>query len=118
MTAPVQVGVFPIRNHYYEPLFDARALSKSFSRERDLPGIDWNVDEQLPVLEKFRFHHFWESRPPRGGSQAWLVGGLASFSCEQERRFAQDVFSNVPHPFVRENMVETSRGRAIDTCRD
>jgi hypothetical protein len=53
--ALLQVGVFPIRNHYYEPLFDTRYIDCKPSQDRILPGIDWNVEEQLQVLESFRF---------------------------------------------------------------
>ncbi|MCP8689157.1 class I SAM-dependent methyltransferase [Marinobacterium sedimentorum] len=47
-----KVGVFPIRNHYYEPQFDNRNPSRPFSDNRPLSGIDWNVDEQLVLLGK------------------------------------------------------------------
>lgn len=50
-----QVGVFPVRRHYYEPLFDTRGLKQPLSKERDLPGIRWNVDEQLALLDGFQF---------------------------------------------------------------
>lgn len=41
--ALVRLGVFPIRHHYYEPLFDPRDLSFSLERERSLPGVHWNL---------------------------------------------------------------------------
>jgi len=47
-------GVFPITNHYYEPLFDTEYLLKKLSGERDLPGIDLNIDEQLSLLKSFK----------------------------------------------------------------
>lgn len=50
----LQVGVFPIRNHYYEPLFDGRQLRHELSKKRNLPGIDWNVDAQLGILASFQ----------------------------------------------------------------
>lgn len=53
--ALMQVGVFPIHRHYYEPQFDFRGLKKPLSEERPLPGIDWNEDGQLALLEAFRF---------------------------------------------------------------
>lgn len=53
--ALMQVGVFPIRNHYYEPLFDARHLDKPLDQDRELPGIDWNVEGQLALLQAFHF---------------------------------------------------------------
>jgi hypothetical protein len=52
-SALLHVGVFPIRNHYYEPQFDMRDTKRPFSAERDLPGIDWNIHEQLEILEQF-----------------------------------------------------------------
>jgi len=47
------VGVFPIRNHYYEPLFDPKELQAPLSNERLLPGLDLNVQEQLDLLAEF-----------------------------------------------------------------
>jgi len=49
------VGVFPVRNHYYEPLFDSRRLSEAMTRERTLPGIDFRIAEQLELLEHLTF---------------------------------------------------------------
>ena len=61
--ALMQVGVFPIRNHYYEPLFDSRVLRHPLDQERDLPGIDWNVDEQLNLLKSFCFNEEFKDVP-------------------------------------------------------
>ncbi len=52
-----QVGVFPIRNHYYEPQFDFRERHKDFSLERSLPGIKLNIDTQLARLKKYVYSH-------------------------------------------------------------
>ena len=52
--ALLRVGVFPIRNQYYEPLFDTAGLRPG--REvRPLPGIDWNVEGQLALLKKLTY---------------------------------------------------------------
>lgn len=53
--ALINVGVFPIRDHYYEPQFDHRDPKLDFSTDRSLPGIDWNVAGQLETLERFTF---------------------------------------------------------------
>lgn len=53
--ALMKVGVFPIRNHYYEPQFDHRTPSPDFSEDRNLQGIDWNIQGQLNMLESFTF---------------------------------------------------------------
>lgn len=51
----MKIGVFPIRNHYYEPQFDNRKTIKPLSQDRTLPGIDWNTTEQLNILSEFLF---------------------------------------------------------------
>lgn len=53
--ALLQVGVFPIRNHYYEPQFDYQTSAPDFSQDRNLLGINWNISGQLEMLEKFSF---------------------------------------------------------------
>ncbi|MFT5477703.1 MAG: hypothetical protein ACI8Y8_003056, partial [Planctomycetota bacterium] len=45
------VGVLPIRNHYYEPQFDMRAVSRDFDQQRPLPGVEWNPEEQVAFCE-------------------------------------------------------------------
>lgn len=51
----MNIGVFPIRNHYYEPVFDFRNVNGSTRSIRNLPGINWNIEEQLDVLKAFSF---------------------------------------------------------------
>ncbi len=53
--ALLNVGVFPIRNHYYEPQFDFRSVSSDFKQDRNLQGINWNVSGQLDMLDRFNF---------------------------------------------------------------
>lgn len=50
-----RIGIFPIRNHYYEPLFDDRHLSKPLDEPRVLPGIDFNIAKQLKLLGEMRY---------------------------------------------------------------
>jgi len=52
----LRVGVFPIWDHYYEPLFSPKDLHFPLDEDRNLPGIDWNVKEQLSLLQKFDFN--------------------------------------------------------------
>lgn len=53
--ALINVGVFPIRNHYYEPQFDNRNPDPDFFEDRNLQGINWNVSGQLEMLKKLSF---------------------------------------------------------------
>ncbi|SHH57664.1 Methyltransferase domain-containing protein [Chryseolinea serpens] len=52
----VSVGIMPIRDHYYEPLFNKKHLIKPLSDDRTLPGIAWNVEEQLSILNSFHYN--------------------------------------------------------------
>lgn len=61
--ALMRVGVFPINNSYYEPLFDARDLPRPMDEERALPGIDWNTAEQLALLDSFDYADELRSLP-------------------------------------------------------
>lgn len=54
-SALMQVGVFPLRNHYYEPQFDHRNPKPDFCQDRNLHGIDWNIPGQLQMLESFTY---------------------------------------------------------------
>lgn len=59
----LRVGVFPIRDHYYEPLFNPKHLRKPLSGERNLPAINWNIDGQLKTLRTFNFRHEFDDIP-------------------------------------------------------
>jgi len=50
-----RVGVFPIRDHYYEPAFNPCHLRRPLSEERHLPGVDLDIDGQLETLARFEF---------------------------------------------------------------
>lgn len=52
-----RIGVFPLRNHYYEPLFDDRQLSVPLDSPRSLPGLELNEAEQLAFLGELTFTH-------------------------------------------------------------
>jgi hypothetical protein len=49
------VGVFPIKDHYYEPLFNPKYLTKPL-HDRNLPGLKLNDMEQLELLNKFNYN--------------------------------------------------------------
>jgi predicted O-methyltransferase YrrM len=49
------IGIWPLRKNYYDPLFDPRDLSAPLEAERRLPGIDWNVEEQLVRLRNMNY---------------------------------------------------------------
>jgi len=58
-----KVGVLPIIDHYYEPLFNPKYLRYSLRQERPLPGINFNDSEQLEILSKFNYNDELENFP-------------------------------------------------------
>ncbi len=59
----LNIGVFPVINHYYEPQFDFREIDHSFFEERIMPGINWNIQCQLEILKQFIFSAELENIP-------------------------------------------------------
>ena len=49
------VGIYPLNDHYYEPLIKRKSLDRNYRKQRSLSGIDWNVDGQLNTLKNFNF---------------------------------------------------------------
>lgn len=53
----MKLGILPVLDHYYQPLINPKKyLIKSLRENRDLPGINFNTDEQLALLEKFKYN--------------------------------------------------------------
>src|SRR5450759_3520253 len=48
------IGVFPIVNHYYEPLFDPKYINRPLSEDRGI-RFNLNIDEQLSLLGTFAY---------------------------------------------------------------
>lgn len=64
------VGIFPIRNHYYEPLFDTTALARPLDEDRLLPALDLNINQQLDLLAKFSYGDELLAFPMDGQSES------------------------------------------------
>ena len=50
-----KIGVFPIIKNYYEPSFDFDNLKYDLNSKRDLPGINFNLENQINLLKKFKY---------------------------------------------------------------
>ena len=44
------IGIFPLTDHYYEPMFNSKHLKQSLQKDRYLPGINLNTANQLKNL--------------------------------------------------------------------
>jgi len=49
------IGIYPIRDHYYQPLINDKLLRKSLREERHLPGINLKLHDQLKLLEQLQY---------------------------------------------------------------
>jgi len=53
----MRLGIFPVLDHYYQPMINPKKhLTKSLRTERDLHGIEFNVEGQLNLLAKFNYN--------------------------------------------------------------
>lgn len=50
------IGVYPVLDHFYDPLLNPKNLRHALNKERELPGLDLNVNMQLEMLDKFNFN--------------------------------------------------------------
>ena len=50
-----RIGVFPIIKNYYEPIFDFGILKNDLNSKRNLPGINFNIQEQISFLRKLQY---------------------------------------------------------------
>jgi hypothetical protein len=48
-------GVFPVRQHFYEPVVFAEDLRRPLDQERAIPGLDLNVAQQLELLRELKY---------------------------------------------------------------
>jgi len=49
------VGVWPLRRHYYDPLFHPGDLSRPLTAARTIAGIDWQLEKQRAILSRMQF---------------------------------------------------------------
>ena len=57
-------GVAIVRYHYYQPVYDVRALPHDlWSKPDPLFGMNWNEDRQLSLLEEFKYYEELERIP-------------------------------------------------------
>ena len=60
----MKFGLLPVRDHYYQPLINPRKhLKKSLREDRQLPGINLNIEGQLSILKAFDFNEELEKFP-------------------------------------------------------
>jgi predicted O-methyltransferase YrrM len=82
-----RMGVFPLRDHYYDPFINPRKMNIPLDADRSLPGLDLNVTGQLELLSKLHFEkelapltqHVYEAEMAAYGPNKFYFGGDADF---------------------------------------
>lgn len=122
------VGVFPIRRHYYEPLFDPRDLHRSLREDRPLPGVDLNAAGQLALLDAFQPRPELAQLPTRPTTPPTFYVGNGMFESGdadflyhlvrhfKPRRFVE-VGSGMSTLLVRQAIADARREDAAYSCR-
>ena len=118
--ALLSAGVFPIRSHYYEPLFDERDLHGDLSTPRTLAGIDWNESGQLRLLQELSpFGSQTPAFEPNGyfgpGDVECWFSVLRHFKPKRVIEVGSGYSTLVCMDAIRRNREETGRDCAI-TC--
>lgn len=87
-----RVGIFPVRDHYYEPMINPGHLRHPLDEVRDLPGIDLRIRHQLELLGQLRYGDELQRIP--------VTGGPGRFGWENGTYFwydAQFLYSMIRH---------------------
>lgn len=82
-----KLGVFPVREHYYDPLVNVLKLPYPLDHDRALPGLEMNVAGQLDLLRQLHFEqelrsipsHVYGAQTPQHGLNKFFFGGDADF---------------------------------------
>jgi hypothetical protein len=51
-----RIGLYPIIDHYYEPLFQPKYIKEPLESNRILKSIDFNIKEQLWIIKQFHYN--------------------------------------------------------------
>ena len=109
------IGVFPIRNHYYEPLFDDRHLAHPLDAPRALPGIDFNIANQLDLLRQMTyakdFTEFVQQQQADGSEASFRFNNEAFESGD-----AEFLFQVIRH-FKPKKIIEIGSGTSTKIAR-
>jgi hypothetical protein len=105
------LGVFPIRDHYYEPLFSSRHIRAPLDRDRVLPGIAMHTDQQLALIRQFHYGDELLRLPLEKGPDGTFYYNNGSFASGGRRDAVLD------DPAFQAAAVHRGRERNVDVDR-
>lgn len=113
-----RAGVFPIIDHYYEPLVDSESLKKK-DPVRELPGIDFGIERQTALLSRFKDHNILKTIPRTQGPSGEFFMDNGAFEAGDA-----EIWFHVIRLFKPARIIEIGSGhstrmarKAINTCR-
>lgn len=123
------VGIYPVRDHYYEPMFNFRAhLKHSLRKERNLPGININEAGQLDWLSRFKYADELSQFPMNSDGESCFYYDNPNFSrgdaeclyslirlCKPKRII--EIGSGFSTMMAREAIAQNQREDALYQCR-
>jgi hypothetical protein len=101
------VGVYPIRDHYYEPLYNPKRLRQPLEAERALSGINWDLPYQNKILNEFNF----SSEITQLKNRSW-DGVKYSFDNDTFRAGDSEYLYNVIRKFKPKRIIEIGSGNS------
>jgi len=108
-----KVGVYPIRDHYYEPQFKFDQLRHPLDQDRNLPAIDFNDQVQLQLLKTFSYEKELSALPLKKTKEAAFFYDNGNF----ESGDAEYLYNIVRH-FHPKRIVEVGSGYSTLMARE
>jgi hypothetical protein len=97
------IGIFPVRHHYYDPLVTEKDLNKPLSDIRNLPGLDFKLEQQKELFKRLVFEHELAdlaSRATEAGQPPRFKFGNGTFESGDAEFLYQFIRLNKPNKVV------------------
>lgn len=102
------IGILPILDHYYQPMVNPKKdLKNSLSTNRDLPGINFNVDEQLRLLSNFKYNEELIKFPIKKGKNLEFYYDNGSY-CSGDAEYLYNIIRH----FKPNRIIEIGSGKS------
>lgn len=110
------VGVFPIRDHYYEPLFNPARLKRDLRLSRTLPAVNLRLPQAVRLVTSFRygseFRNVTMQRDSVGAEVPTFALGNVSFESGDA-----DMWYSVIRHFKPKRIIEIGSGHSTLVAR-
>jgi hypothetical protein len=125
-------GILPIHDQYYQPLINPKKhLIKSLRSDRELPGIDFNTEEQLELLDKFNYNdelnkfpfeksgeltYFYNNSSYSSGDAEYLYNIVRYFKPNRIIEIGSGHSTFMAHNAISQNKIDDASYQCNHTC--